>query len=589
MLKKSYGTLRHVAMEGGKSYWLVSGHPHMMGVLKRVFPACRKNDQDVEISLTNRNVGDMNWFMMRYPLTISDPIDWEVVLKGAQTHYSKLEAMLDMPTKLTPPPQFIGELREFQKEGLAFLVHNERALLADEMGLGKTPVSLAWLSTLVVGPPFIVVVPPHLLSQWQREIAKFLGEKTTTHIIKGRTPYPLPKVDIYLIHYLLLASWKQELPEYGFHGLVFDEIHELRHSKTEKYSAASLLAASIENVIGLSGTPFYNYGSEIWNVLNILEDKVLGNFADFSREWCWGFYGSAIAKPAEFGAFLKEQGLLLRRVKEDVLSELPPKRRIIQKVDVDTGIFDKLIAPVVDQARRIPQIEKAWDRGREQMQAIDETRRVTGVSKAHYVSAFVETLLEAGEPCILYGHHHDVMDIWLEDLKDHYPVFITGRQNAKAKDEAQRLFMDGMTNVIIVSLRSGTGLNLQRARCVVFGELDWSPAVHTQCEDRAHRMGVRDSVLCYYLICGEGTDSAMLSTVGVKTSQFVEIMLDRAETEADKLMAQVDIKKHMTDVIDVLQKGGRRKAAPEPEIAETIRYLEKMPKRTEPTSLDEFE
>lgn len=607
---KRYGELHHVKAEN-RSYWVVSGHPHMIGVLKRVFPVCKtlhaysqgmeyeqehtaSNDSNhthsIEFPLTKRNVGDLNWFMIRYPLEVKDPLDWEHLLKEAQQHFEKLEAMLEKPTKVTPPPMFIGQLKEFQKEGLAFLCHNERALLADEMGLGKTPEALAWLTTLKEGPPWIIVVPPHLLEQWKREIKKFLGD-VSVHIIRGQTQYPLPKADIYLIHYLLLMHWKTVLPEYGFHAAIYDEIHELRHAGTEKYSAASLLSSSVDYISGLSGTPFFNYGGEIWNVLNILEDKILGDYGSFSREWCWGYFGKQIARPAEFGAFLKEQGLLLRRLKEDVMSELPPKRRVIQAVDVDMGTYDSLISPVVDQALRIPQIEKAWDRGREEMKAIDETRRITGLAKAHYVAAFVETLLEAGEPCILYGHHHDVIDLWLEDLRagHHHPVFITGRQNAKAKDEAQQMFMDGHTDVICVSLRSGTGLNLQRARCVVFGELDWSPAQHSQCEDRAHRIGQRDSVLCYYLVCDAGTDQAMLETLGLKTSQFVEIMGDRPETEQDRLNAQKDIKLHMQEVIKKLQAGGKKKVEPTPEIAQKIELLERMPRKIATPTLDGFD
>jgi SNF2 family DNA or RNA helicase len=582
----------------------------MIGVLKRVFPVCKtlhafsqgmeydeehnavNNDHihSVEFPLTKRNVGDLNWFMMRYPLDVKDPLDWEHLLKGAQQHYEKLESMLVQPTKITPPPAFIGQLKEFQKEGLAFLCHNERALLADECGLGKTPQALAWLTTLKDGPPWIIVVPPHLLEQWRREIKKFLGD-VSVHIIRGQTQYPLPKADVYLIHYLLLMHWKTVLPEYGFHAAIFDEIHEMRHAGTEKYSAASLLASSVDYIAGLSGTPFFNYGGEIWNVLNILEDKILGDYASFSREFCWGYFGKQIAKPAEFGAFLKEQGLLLRRLKEDVLDELPPKRRVIQSVDVDEGQYAELIAPVVDQALAIPQIQKAWDRGRAEMMAIDETRRITGISKAHYVAAFVETLLEAGEPCILYGHHHDVIDLWLEDLRagHHHPVFITGRQTTKEKDEAAQLFMGGQTDVICVSMRSGTGLNLERARCVVFGELDWSPAQHTQNEDRAHRIGQRDSVLCYYLVCDAGTDQGMLETLGLKTSQFVEIMGDRPETEADRLNAQKDVKLHMQEVIKTLQKGGKKKVEPTPEIAEKIELLERMPRKVREPTLDGFD
>lgn len=196
--------------------------------------------------------------------------------------------------------------------------------------------------------------------------------------------------------------------------------------------------------------------------------------------------------------------------------------------------------------------------------------------------------LKSGEKVLLYGHHHSVIDIFVHELKEHYPVLITGRQTKNQKDSAQRLFMDGHTKLIIVSLRSGIGLNLQKARCVVFGELDWSPAVHSQCEDRAHRIGAKDSVLCYYLTCNRGTDHDMMETLGLKTSQFVNIMGDRKETTEDKMLAQATIKEHMNKIIKTLQEGGTRTPSPSTEIAEKIRNIERMPRSREPTSLDDF-
>jgi len=342
----------------------------------------------------------------------------------------------------------------------------------------NTPTAISWLTSLKCSPPYIVVAPPHLLRQWKSEIGKFLGEETSVHIITGLKPYSLPASEIYLIHYLLLRGWKNYLPNFGFNACVFDEIQDLRRSGSDKYSAASLLAESTDSVIGLSGTPVYNLGAEIWNVLNILEYNCLGDFGNFTREWCEGYGSYRIADPKLLGEYLKEEGLILRRRKEDVLSELPPKRRIIQNIDVDEGKYDELIAPIIDQAKRITDIKDAFERGRETMMAIDSTRMITGIAKAHYVCAFVKTLMEAGETVILYGHHHKVMDIYMEELKDSLPVMISGRQTPTIKDEAQKAFMDGDTDLIIISLRSATGLNLQRAKCVVFGELDWSPAVH---------------------------------------------------------------------------------------------------------------
>ena len=477
---KIWGTLEKY---DGK--WNVKGHPYMISLAKRLFPGSKGNGRgSASFSASKRIVGDLSWFMQRFPLDVKDGDAWLKDLAEAQEHFEVQESMLKKPKKVLPSPKFEGELKEFQKEGLAFLLHNPRSLLADDMGLGKTIMALAWLTSLKCSPPYIVIVPPHILRQWKSEIGKFLGEETSVHIIKGLKPYSLPASEVYLIHYLLLRGWKNYLPNFGFKACVFDEIQELRHATSDKYSAASLLAESTDNVIGLSGTPIYGYGNEMFNILDILNYHCLGDFGNFSREWCTGYGEKLIRDPKLLGEYLKDEGLFLRRRKEDVLSELPPKRRIIQNIDVDEGKYDELIAPIIDQAKRISDIKDAFERGRETMMAIDSTRMITGIAKAHYVCAFVKTLMEAGETVILYGHHHAVMDIYMDELKDSYPVMISGRQNANVKDEAQKAFMNGDTDLIIISLRSATGLNLQRARCVVFGELDWSPAVLSQGEDR---------------------------------------------------------------------------------------------------------
>ena len=119
--------------------------------------------------------------------------------------------------------------------------------------------------------------------------------------------------------------------------------------------------------------------------------------------------------------------------------------------------------------------------------------------------------------------------------------------------------MAGKTPVCIISLRAAAGLNLQAANCVVFGELDWSPAIHSQAEDRAHRMGQNDSALCYYLVCEGGMDEAIQEALGLKVSQFIGLMGDKAETQEDRLIAQTAAGEHMNKVIEKLKEAGQKK------------------------------
>ena len=172
-------------------------------------------------------------------------------------------------------------------------------------------------------------------------------------------------------------------------------------------------------------------------------------------------------------------------------------------------------------------------------------RQATGVAKAPFVAAFVRALLDGEEKVLLFAHHHAVMDIYKKELAAYKPVFITGRETTAQKDAAVAKFMDGGANLCVISLRSAAGLNLQRASCVVFGELDWSPAVHAQAEDRAHRMGQKDSILCYYLVAPQGSDRDMQDALGLKVSQFVQLMGDRVPDMESTQNAQRAARAHI--------------------------------------------
>jgi hypothetical protein len=109
--------------------------------------------------------------------------------------------------------------------------------------------------------------------------------------------------------------------------------------------------------------------------------------------------------------------------------------------------------------------------------------------------------------------------------------------------------MNGKTDLCCVSLRAASGLNLQRATCVVFGELDWSPAVHSQAEDRAHRIGQKDSLLCYYLVCPSGSDSLMQDALGLKVSQFLGLMGEEPKSELDAAREANLARHHVEDMV----------------------------------------
>ncbi len=543
---ETYGTLSY---NRRAKVWTIKGEPCVTELAKRLFPGCDGRGRGVaRFTAHRRIVGELNWLMLRYPLTIkeADRPRWEAALEEAREYAVRRRRQREAPEYAQPPEgAFNGVLRPFQQQGLAFLLGADRALLADEMGLGKTVQALACLATTAAYPA-LLVVPPHLVRNWQRETERFLNLAggVRVHVIRGLKPYPLPPADVYIIHYLLLRGWKQELPESGMRTVIFDEIQELRRAGTEKYSSASLISSAAERVIGLSGTPIYNQGGEIWNIVNILDFHFLGDWESFSREWCYGYNSNIVAKPELLGEHLRREGLMMRRTKAEVLNELPPKRRLVQEIDWDDTLYRDMMAPAMDKLRLLPGSDAAR-RALLEDQICQDERQATGCAKAPYVAAFVRTLLDGGEKVLLFAHHHKVMDIYKREFKGCKPVFITGRETDAVKDAAASAFMSGKTDLCVISLRSASGLNLQRATCVVFGELDWSPAVHSQAEDRAHRIGHQDSLLCYYLVSPKGSDQEMQQALGLKVSQFVALMGDKTPTQDETWAQQVEARANL--------------------------------------------
>ncbi len=555
---RTYGTLSY---NRRSKCWVVKGDPSVTEMCKRLFPGSAGSRRgEARFTAHRRMVGDLCWLMLRFPLAVAprDQAAWDKAVADARDHAIRRAQSARLPDRMTPPEgAFTGELRVFQQEGLAFLLQHDRCLLADEMGLGKTVQALSYLATTDAFPA-LIIPPAHLTRNWTEETLRFLrlrGEMPRVHVIRGLKPYDLPQADVYIMHYLLLRGWKDVLPTLPFKAVIFDEVQELRHAGTEKYSAASLLSESCERVIGLSGTPIYNTGGEIWNVINILDFHFLGDWESFSREWCYGYGNAVVIKPELLGDYLRREGLMLRRTKQEVLHELPPKRRLVQELDWNDKLYAQLMAPMLPDILRwksdgtlTPQTRAILEESISQ-----HARQATGIAKAPYVCQFVRALLDAGEKVLLFAHHHAVMDAYKQELKHYHPGFITGRETTNAKALAVDRFMAGKTDVLCISLRAASGLNLQRATCVVFGELDWSPAVHSQAEDRAHRMGQQDSLLCYYLVAPQGSDAVMQEALGLKVSQFVGLMGDTPASPAETAAAATQARRHVERLVQQME------------------------------------
>jgi hypothetical protein len=154
-------------------------------------------------------------------------------------------------------------------------------------------------------------------------------------------------------------------------------------------------------------------------------------------------------------------------------------------------------------------------------------RQATGIAKAPYVAEFVRMLLESGEKVVLFGWHREVYNIWLERLACFRPVLYTGTESAKQKDTAKDAFISGDSQLLIVSLRSGAGLDGLQSVCstIVKGELDYSPGVHDQCIGRLYRDGQENSVMVHFLISESGSDPEVSPRISTYNQQVTIVLV----------------------------------------------------------------
>lgn len=531
---ESYGSVELVG-----STWVIRCEPHVKARLKRVFPRAPQVSADsIKLSATDENSRELEWFLQRYPMAVAQP---DQLHRLATQHRAVEMRLADLMAHRVPPDAeslvLAKPAREYQLFARALLNIKGGQLLADDVGLGKTITGI--LSMLnPENLPAIVVCPTHLPGHWSSKIAEF-APHLKVHRIRVGTPYDLIKSkrsrdadlfpdrlpDVIVINYHKLRRWAQTLSSI-VRLLIFDEVQQLRSPGTEIYRAAVHIARAARQRQGLSATPIHGYGSEFYHVIDALLPDALGTYEEFIREWCAPAPGqkSRLKDPAEFGAYLRREGIMLRRTRKDVGRELPPILKIIHEVEYHSEVLNKVKGDAIKLAQVILAHNERY--AGQKMQAAGEfdmlMRQATGIAKAPYVAEFVKLLIENGEKVMLFGWHRDVYAIWLEALKRYNPVMYTGTESPKQKDAAVQSFIHGDSQVIIMSLRSGAGVDgIQYAcRVAVFGEIDWSPAVHEQCIGRPARDGQVSETTAYFLLANDGSDPVMADVVGLKREQL---------------------------------------------------------------------
>lgn len=547
MAIKTYGSIK--LNEEGNKWEMFGVQPHVCIKLKSIFQGISKTaSQPFKFPNTPEICCDLLWFIERYPMVVAD-FHLTLLNRGRkkQEQMSRdLEAILMPDYKPAPMHLKDGlEAREYQVKVAEFDSVQKRFLLGDDIGLGKTLSAILTFNNKEKLPA-LVVVQTHLPKQWQKDgVEKFTG--LTTHIIAKTKPYNLPAADVYITKYSCLSGWTDIYATGFFKSVVFDEIQELRRTESDKYQAAKVISNNVNHVMGMSATPIYNYGDEMFNVLDLIKPGCLGERWDFLREWA-NPYGQhhKINDPQALGTYLRDNYLFLRRTRAEVGRELPAINKVVHTVGYDSAAVKRSEELARELAIKV--ISGSFMESGQAARELDAlVRHETGVSKAREVAAFVRILLESGEPVLLSGWHRDVYGIWETELWDYNPVFYTGTESPVQKEKAKAAFVSGETNLFIISNRSGIGLDGLQKRCktVVIGELDWSPKVHEQIIGRVDRDGQQDRVTVYFPVSEYGSDPVIIDMLGLKSSQshgIVDPTLDVPDQYTDesriKLLAQ---------------------------------------------------
>ena len=565
---ENIGTLEFVLDKYSKIWsWKITGDRAVNLITRLVSEAWYgENVNEVIIPDTTENVKQIKLILDRYPLEILSKSAWQRKIIKTYDPKPVLPPVKHKLKRAKSGEQFRGKLLNFQKEGLDFLLKSSgNALLADEMGLGKTVQTLSYVATEKQTFPLLVIAPLVTLKNWEREIEKFLKKKSRNgRIIDSSSPSvtlirtgklkELPKTDIYVINYELLFKRYSDLANVGIRTVVCDEVHNLRSKTTQKYKSVKKLAAlsTVLYRIGLSGTPIYNRGSEIWPIIDILKPGLLGSFKEFCEYFCYvNDKGKAIVLENKRASLRNElqKHVMLRRKKSDVLKELKDKVRYKQVIASDTDYYLEELNKIwkrLEEEQKVAETE--FSKSASYQRAIQSERQIAGVAKLPHVINFVKDIMEIEESVVVFCHHKVIHKLLHESLQEFSPVSIIGGQSDKLRQDQIDKFQRGESKLMIAGIRAGNvGINLTRAKYVIFAELDWSPAIHRQAEDRLHRIGQKNTVFAYYLI-GNGTLDDHVANILVDKSYEIDAIMDGTvdnyenKDKAELILAQIQDK-----------------------------------------------
>lgn len=415
------------------------------------------------------------------------------------------------------------KLYRFQRIGVRQIERFKgRVLLADEMGLGKSLQSLWYAKHYLDRGPIVVVCPGYLKWNWQREASKHIDSHVEICVSRKPPKHAgrfLSRNAIYVVNYEILKWWLPFIKKLRPRLVIGDEVQYISNPTAGRSKAFKALCKGVPHVIALSGTPFESRPVQFWFVLNILCPKVFPSFNKFAQRYCkprlrpWGWEFKGATNTAELNRLLLKH-CMIRRRKQDVLKDLPPKTRSIVPIHLEGTAkreYETAEKDFVTWLKKTHPNKANKARRAERLVKVGYLKRLIGRLKLPDIKRWTDTfLLETKEKLLTFGVHRDAVVL---DLFSHYAdrgaVVVHGKVKGSKRQAAFDQFnTDKRVRLMFGNVRAaGTGWNCTSASKVAFAEIGWTPGEHVQAEDRIYGMfrGVKGVAAMVYYFLGVGT------------------------------------------------------------------------------------
>lgn len=448
--------------------------------------------------------------------------------------------------------------RKFQVKGVRFLSRRQgNALLGDDMGLGKTFQAIAYVAINASIRPVVVFCPATLKYNWQREFRTHAGIRCD--VAAGMTPYPLRR-KIWILNYDIALAWLPWLLRQGVGLVILDECQKIMNRTAKRTKAVTALAKTVEQVIGLSGTPIVNRPVEFFPILNLIAPQDFKSFWEYAFRYCnpkrayrgrgWDFSGASnLAELHE-----RVSRYMLRRMKTEVLTELPTKIRTIIPLDIDNRAeYVKARDDFIDwltERKGKEAVQRA--KGAIALVRVGVLKQIAALGKLKTIVRWVQEWLadSDGGKLILFTVHKKM----IRRLMRQFPAaaMIDGSvPPAKRQAIVDRFQTDPRQRVFIGNVKAaGEGITLTAAATTVHTEIGWTPGEHDQADDRVNRIGqTSDRIDSFFFVARDTVEETTLDAIDAKRSVINRVLNGE---ESDDVTTKIQ-----SLVIDSLLKGRR--------------------------------